>query len=69
LNSVTSPFKSEHVTAGTADEVVALASSLREPLPPSLAGLRGGFDSDQPFLAKPFTTIELASLVRKVLDG
>jgi two-component system cell cycle sensor histidine kinase/response regulator CckA len=91
-------------TAGTADEVLALASSLTEPLhlivsdvmvpgqpgpelvaiiqrtrpetkclftsgyAPSLAGLRGGFESDQPFLAKPFTTIELASLVRQVLD-
>jgi two-component system cell cycle sensor histidine kinase/response regulator CckA len=36
---------------------------------PSLAGERGGFDSDQAFLAKPFTTIELASLVRRVLDS
>jgi hypothetical protein len=26
-------------------------------------------EPDQPFLAKPFTTIELATLVRQVLDG
>src|SRR5919201_774985 len=36
---------------------------------PGLAGDRGGFDPQQPFLAKPFTTIELASLVRRVLDS
>jgi two-component system cell cycle sensor histidine kinase/response regulator CckA len=36
---------------------------------PSLAGERGGFDPDQPFLAKPFTTMELASLVRRVIDS
>ena len=36
---------------------------------PSLAGERGGFDADQPFLAKPFTAAELASLVRRVLDS
>jgi two-component system cell cycle sensor histidine kinase/response regulator CckA len=36
---------------------------------PSLAGERGGFDLDQAFLAKPFTTVELASVVRRVLDA
>jgi CheY-like chemotaxis protein len=36
---------------------------------PGLAGERGGFDPDQPFLAKPFTAAELASLVRRVLDS
>jgi CheY-like chemotaxis protein len=36
---------------------------------PSLAGERGGFDTEQAFLAKPFTTVELASVVRRVLDA
>ena len=36
---------------------------------PSLAAVPGGFGSDQPFLAKPFRTIELATLVREVLDS
>jgi hypothetical protein len=36
---------------------------------PSLAGVRGGFGPDVPFLAKPFTTLELATLVREVLDA
>jgi two-component system, cell cycle sensor histidine kinase and response regulator CckA len=35
---------------------------------PSLATQRGGLASDEPFLAKPFTSAELASLVRQVLD-
>jgi two-component system cell cycle sensor histidine kinase/response regulator CckA len=36
---------------------------------PALAGERGGFELDQAFLAKPFTSVELASLVRRVLDA
>jgi len=34
----------------------------------ALAGERGGFELSEPFLAKPFTMAELASLVREVLD-
>jgi two-component system cell cycle sensor histidine kinase/response regulator CckA len=35
----------------------------------ALAGERGGLELSQPFLAKPFTMVELASLVREVLDS
>jgi CheY-like chemotaxis protein len=35
----------------------------------ALAGERGGLEVDEPFLAKPFTMAELASLVREVLDN